>query len=89
MEHNGGNNFEFNQNQNNSVVTLGDWVVTIIILALPIVNIIMLCVWAFGSSAPESKKNFAKAQLIFMAIGIVLVILSWGSLAALIAASAY
>lgn len=89
MEQNGTNNMELIPNQNNSIVTLGDWVVTILLLAIPIVNIVMLCVWAFGSTAPISKKNFAKAQLIFMGIGIVLLILFWGSIVAILASAAY
>ncbi len=56
-------------------ITLGDWMVTILLSALPIVNIIMLFVWAFGSSTNPSKANWAKATLIWMVIGIVLVIL--------------
>ena len=35
----------------------------------------MLCIWAFGSSTPKTKSNWAKAQLIFVAIGVVLSIL--------------
>lgn len=87
MEPNKQTNLEYAPNQNNTIVTLGDWVVTIILMAIPVVNIVMLCVWAFGDSAPISKKNFAKAQLIFMAIGIVLLILFWGSIVAIIASS--
>lgn len=67
------------------VVSMGDWILTIILMAIPVVNIIMLFVWGFGSSTPLSKKNFAKAQLIFMAIGIVLMIIFWGSIAAILA----
>lgn len=56
-------------------VTLGDWMVTILLSAIPIVNIIMLFVWAFGSDTNPSKANWAKASLIWMLIGIVLVVL--------------
>ncbi len=53
-------------------VSTGDWIVTIIIAAIPIVNIIMLLVWAFGSGTNPSKANWAKAYLIFIAVLIVL-----------------
>lgn len=53
-------------------MTLGDWIITLLILMIPCVNIIMLFVWAFGSSAPKSKANYAKAELIMIGIGIVL-----------------
>ena len=89
----------YNQNQNygapyvapknTSVVTIGDWVITIILMAIPLVNIIMLFVWAFGdSSTPESKANWAKATLIFYLIGIILAVLFWGSIVALIGSAA-
>ena len=53
-------------------VTMGDWIVTLILCCIPCVNIIMLFVWAFSKTEPKSKSNWAKAQLIF--VGVVLVI---------------
>ncbi|WP_440119244.1 hypothetical protein [Paenibacillus sp. QZ-Y1] len=55
-------------------VSFGSWMLTLLLLALPIVNIIMLFVWAFGNSNP-SKANYAKASLLWIAIGIVVYIL--------------
>ena len=55
-------------NSNTSVVTTGDWMVTILITIIPIVNIVMLFVWAFGSGSNPSKANWAKASLIWFAI---------------------
>jgi hypothetical protein len=64
------------ENQNNTgVVKTADWVVTILILAIPLVNLIMLFVWAFGSGANPNKSNFAKAALIWIAIALVLSVL--------------
>jgi hypothetical protein len=56
-------------------VSLGDWMLTLFLMFLPLVNIIMLFVWAFSNGTPESKANWAKASLIWMAIGIVLYVL--------------
>lgn len=70
---------------NKSVVSVVEWLVTMLIMLIPVVNIIMLFVWAFSSSTPVSKANWAKAQLIWMVIGIILLFLFWGSLAAIIA----
>lgn len=65
--------------QNQSVVTIGDWIITMILMCIPIVNFIMLLVWAFSRSTPASKANWAKASLIFMIIGFVLLLIFWGT----------
>ena len=83
-----------NQNQNyvaqknQSTISIGDWVVTFILLIIPLVNIIMLFVWAFGGSTPESKANFAKAQLIFWLISVILIVIFYGTIFALIVGAA-
>jgi len=58
--------------QQHPSVTLGDWMVTMLLCVIPLVNIIMLIVWAFSGSTNPSKANWAKATLIWMVIGIVL-----------------
>ena len=58
-----------------SAISVGEWIVTFIILAIPIVNIVMLFVWAFGGDANLSKKNYARATLILIAIIIVLYVI--------------
>ena len=63
---------DFNSQQNEAPVSVGDWVVTILVTSLPIIGIIMLFVWGFGSGTPVSKANYAKAALIWLAILIVL-----------------
>lgn len=54
------------------VMKVGEWIVTFILTAIPLVGIIMLFVWAFGSGANPNKKNFAKAALVLYAIFFVL-----------------
>ena len=62
--------------QNNApVVSVGEWIITILLMAIPVVNLVMALVWAFGGGANPSKANFAKASLIWMVIGIVLTIM--------------
>jgi heme/copper-type cytochrome/quinol oxidase subunit 2 len=53
-------------------VSVGEWMLTLFLCAIPIVGIVMLFVWAFGSSANPNKANWAKAALIWMAIIFVL-----------------
>lgn len=57
------------------VISVGEWVLYLFLLALPLVNIILLVVWAFGSEPNLTKKNFAKAYLIWIAIGIGIMLL--------------
>ena len=52
--------------------SMGQWFVTILLSIIPVVGLVMLFVWAFGNTADESKKNWAKANLIWMLIAIVL-----------------
>lgn len=77
-----------NQEKNKSVVSIGDWIITMIIMAIPLVNIIMLFVWAFGSNTAESKANWAKASLIFAVLGIIISIIFGGAIIAAIAGMA-
>lgn len=56
-------------------VSLGDWILTLLILAIPLVNIIMLFVWGFADGTHPSKRNFCRAYLIWMLIGIVIFVL--------------
>ncbi len=56
-------------------MSLGSWVITLILTAIPIVGIIMLFVWGFSRDADPNRKVWAQAQLIITAIGIVLCVL--------------
>ncbi len=59
-------------------MSIGDWIITFIITYLPLVGFIMLFVWAFGDGSHPSKKTWAQAYLIMMAIVIVLMIIFFG-----------
>ena len=52
--------------------SVADWVITLFITYIPLVNIIMLLIWAFDTETPLSKKNWAKARLIWVLIGIAI-----------------
>jgi hypothetical protein len=53
-------------------VSIGEWVVMMLLMCIPLANIILLFVWAFDGSAKPSKSNWAKASLIFFAISIII-----------------
>lgn len=59
-------------------VTTGEWFITMLITAIPIVGLIMLFVWAFGSGTNTNKANWAKASLIWMLIAGVIGFLFFG-----------
>ena len=70
-------------------VSLGDWLITMLISCVPLVGFIMLFVWAFSSSTPPSKATWAKATLVFFLVAIVLGILFAGSIAAMLATASH
>lgn len=51
---------------------IGAWMLTLFLVCIPIVNLIMLIVWACGDKAREARVNFARAYLIWTAIQVVL-----------------
>ncbi len=53
-------------------VTVGEWMISLLLTAIPCVNLIMLLVWAFGGGAKKSKSNWAKASLIFVLISLAI-----------------
>ncbi|MCD4817753.1 MAG: hypothetical protein K8S23_03565 [Candidatus Cloacimonetes bacterium] len=61
----------YNEQQNEHISTF-DWIITFFIMAIPLVNFIMLIIWAFGDSSHPSKANWAKASLIWMILPIVI-----------------
>ncbi len=64
-------------------MTVGQWMFTLLILAIPLVNIIRYLVWAFGSSGNVNRKTFCQASLIWFLI-IVAGAVILGSLGALV-----
>jgi hypothetical protein len=63
-------------------MSLGEWIITLIILAIPCVGLIMMFVWGFGQGN-TNRKNYCRATLIFAAIGIVLGLIFYASVAAI------
>jgi chromate transport protein ChrA len=64
------------ENQNQKPLSVKDWLVTLLLMAIPIVGIVLLFVYAFGSNENVNRQNWAKAQLIMLAIVLVLVVLA-------------
>ncbi len=67
------------------VISLGEWVWTILLTCIPLVNIIMLIIWAATGDTNPNKKTFAQAQLIWMGVGIAISLVFSFSIAAIVA----
>jgi membrane-associated HD superfamily phosphohydrolase len=65
-------------------MSIGDWIITFIITAIPLVGFIMLFVWAFGDGTNPSKKTWAQAYLIMMVIAIILLIIFFSVFASIL-----
>lgn len=74
-------------------MTVGGWIGVFCINLIPFVGtliyIIMMFVWAFGSTPKKSLKTFAKAQLLMMAIALVLVIILFIIIFAVVSSSTH
>ncbi|HUA64701.1 MAG TPA: hypothetical protein VME24_02565 [Alphaproteobacteria bacterium] len=61
-------------------VSVGNWIITFIVVGIPLVNLIMLIIWALGGTPHPSKKTFAQAFLVLLAISFcisLLIALLW------------
>jgi hypothetical protein len=61
-----------------NIMSVSEWVVTLIVLAIPIVGWIMYLVWAFGNVEREDRANYCKASLLVGVIGFALAVLFAG-----------
>jgi len=49
-------------------MSVREWVLTLIILALPLINIVMMLVWAFGGTGNLNRRNYCRAWLFLFAV---------------------
>jgi hypothetical protein len=70
------------------VMSVKDWLITSLIMIIPLVNIVMLFVWAFGEGANPNKANWAKAALLMSVIAVVFYILIFAVVGAAIMGAA-
>lgn len=58
-------------------VKVSEWILSLVLMMLPCVNIIMMFIWAFSNTEKKSKSNFFKAALIMYGIMAVLMVMLW------------
>ncbi len=64
-----------NDHDDNRVTTVGDWMITLLVQALPLANIIMYLVWAFSSTENLNHRNVCRASLLWFVIGVMMAVL--------------
>lgn len=69
---------------NSEPLSLGQYIGMLLLLCIPIANIVLLFVWAFGSTVNLNKKNYARAMLILIGVMLVFWIIAGGAFAAMI-----
>lgn len=67
-------------------ITLKEWLITFLLVCIPMANFIFLITWAFSSDINPNKSNWAKATLIWMVIAALFAIIFYAVLALLILA---
>lgn len=53
------------------VLSMWDYFLMELVTKIPILRIVMCCVWGFSADTNENRRNWSRAQLIWAAIGIV------------------
>ncbi|MDD7770731.1 hypothetical protein [Suipraeoptans intestinalis] len=74
----GGQSSQYNQNgdgMDTTPLTVGEWALTILALAIPCVGFILYCVWAFSKTGNINRRNFCRAGLIIYAVCILIYVL--------------
>ncbi len=59
------------------IIGVGEWLWTMFLMWIPLINLIVLIIWSFDSSTNKIKSNWAKAQLIVLIVGSILSTSFW------------
>lgn len=49
-------------------LSVGQYFLMLLLSAIPVVNVVLLLIWSFGSKAGKAKKNLARAILIWLLV---------------------
>jgi len=52
-----------NNKNNNNIISTGEWLVTKVLILIPVVNIILLIIWSLSKTENQNKINWARATL--------------------------
>ena len=74
-EYNTDYNYTPSQNydsQDNHVMSVGQWLLVILVTMIPCVGVVLYLVWAFNNGGNPNRKNYCRAWLIYFVIQAVL-----------------
>ena len=53
-------------------LTVGEWLLTLIVLCIPLLNLILCLVWALRRSGNIHRRNFCRATLLIIPVAVVI-----------------
>jgi len=59
---------EKNPDKDLKILSVGDWMVTILFYIIPVVNLIVTAIWAFSSKGNIHRRNLSRAVLLWWII---------------------
>jgi heme/copper-type cytochrome/quinol oxidase subunit 2 len=63
-------------------MSIGDWLITFLLISIPLVGLVALLVWSFDEGRQPIKSTWAKATLIWYVIctiiAVFLLLIAWG-----------
>lgn len=71
----GYHNRTYDTGMDQSPMSMGDWVLTILALCIPCAGIVLYFVWAFGKTGNINRRNYCRAALIITGILFVIYII--------------
>jgi hypothetical protein len=68
------------QNETAPSLSFGEWLVTLLIMIVPVLNFVMLIVWASDRNTNPNKANWARASLVIIGIQLVIAMFFIGTI---------
>ncbi|HIJ52945.1 MAG TPA: hypothetical protein HPP66_07285 [Planctomycetes bacterium] len=57
-----------NENADTRPMAVGGWMLTLLVLAIPFVNLVMYLVWALSGTGNVNRRNFCRASIYWFLI---------------------
>lgn len=67
-----GYHHSYNTGMDEKPMSMGEWVITILVFMIPIAGLVLYCMWAFGKSGNVNRQNFCRAYLAITVVGFVI-----------------